>query len=496
MHPVARDLIVTAAASFASFVAGLALIFIFGRLLGGVLLGEYLLVRRVAAWLQPAVHLGLGVALPRYVAYSTNKSPDSQLDYFVSGVTCIGSFGAIVGAVLWLARHPLGVLFFGDAQFSRLMLPLFLLTFGGAFQVAVYGFYRGRLKMRLAGALQFCVAIVPIMAAVSLFRTRSVVLIVSAIGASVLVISAVFAVPIIRQLHRTSIRNLTARGLELLKYGVSRVPGDLSIGALLAIGPVFVSHYMPVSRVSSLLVAISMLTAASVSTEPLGIVFLSKISMMLSDSRLSDVQTYLSHLMSATIEMSLFLAIQLVVFADVLLNAWIGPSVLEGIWTVRVVLVGVPFYLFFTALRSTVDAGSVRPLNARNVMVALVALLIMIILSVSLAPQEFLLRAVAISLVLSLALLAYGTKMALTKLYAVRMHWKESALPICSALILGTIGLAYHRTSGCSLQRVAVLELFFGLAFLAACFCSGARWVQFLYVLAFRQTSGLESAGH
>jgi O-antigen/teichoic acid export membrane protein len=65
---VIRDLAVTAASSFTSFLAGLVLIAIFGHLLGSALLGEYLLLRRVAAWLLPLVHLGLGVAIPRYIA--------------------------------------------------------------------------------------------------------------------------------------------------------------------------------------------------------------------------------------------------------------------------------------------------------------------------------------------------------------------------------------------------------------------------------------------
>lgn len=483
----------TAAASCASFLAGLVLISLFGRLLGVTLLGEYLLLRRVAAWLQPLTHLGMGVALPRYIAYSMKRSPGARLEYFVAGVACIGSFGAIVGLVLCIARNPLGVLLFGSAH-PRFMLPLFLLIFGGSMQAAVYGFYRGGLNMKRAGALQLCAAIVPIGAVTSLFRTRSVALIVTTIGCSVIGVAIAFAIPIVGELRRTTVGNVKARAFDLLKYGVSRIPGDLSTGASLAIGPVIALHYMPFSRVSYLLVAISMLTATSVSTEPLGLVFLSKISMMLAHGRLSDVQTYLSYLISATIDVSLFLTIQLIVFSDVLVHAWIGGSPLEDTSIIRVVLIGVPFYLFYTALRSAVDAGSIRPLNARNDVVSLWALLILIALSTRLAPREFLLHAIAVSLVLSFALLAFCTKMSLTKLYGVQVHWKESALPICCAVALGAIGLTYHNTSNCSVPRLAMLELGFGLLFLGVGFYSGARWVRFLRNLVFQQAWTLETA--
>ncbi len=493
-HPVFRDLMLTAATSFASFLASLVLISIFGRLLGVTLLAEYLLLRRVASWLQPLTYLGLGVALPRYVAYSTQQSPTSRLGYFVAAAACIVVFGSLLGVVLGVARRPLGTILFGDAELARLMVPLFLLMLGGAAQVTVYGFYRGCLKMKHAGAMQFCTAVVPIISTLALFRTHSVVLIVSAIGYSVAGVAVVFAIPIVQDLHRywNSIQNVGARARELLKYGVSRVPGDLSNGALLAIGPVFAAHYMPVSRVSYLLVAISMLAAASVSTDPLGLVFLSKISMMMSDDRLDDVRIYLSHLISATVDLSVFLTLQLIVFADVLLRAWVGASLLEGITVIRIVLIGIPCYLFHTALRSAVDAGSIRPLNARNILVSLIAFLIMIGLSAHLAPREFVLHAVAISLTLAFTLLAYATRMSLTELYGVQVQWRESGVPIFCAMVLAVLGLMYRKISNGSLLHLAVLELVFSLVFLGVCFCSGVRWVQLLAKLVFRPRSTRE----
>jgi O-antigen/teichoic acid export membrane protein len=496
VHPVLRDLLVTAAASLATFVAGLALISIFGRLLGATLLAEYLLLRRVAAWLQPLAHLGLGVALPRYVAYSTQRSPVSRLGYFVAGTVCIALFGSILGIVLSVARRPLSRILFGDAEFSPLMLPLFLLLLAGAVQVAVYGFYRGCLAMKRAGAISLCAAIAPLISAAALFRSRSVALIVSAMACSVIAVTLVLAIPILRtlNLHRRSLRDIPARARELLKYGVSRVPGDLSNGALLAVGPVVASHYMPVSHVSYLLVAISMLTAASLSTDPLGLVFLSKISMMLAQDRLNDVRTYLSHLISATVDLSIFFTLQLIVFVDVLVRAWIGASFLEGISIIRLVIIGVPFYLFFTGLRSAVDAGSLRPLNARNIVVSLVALSIMVALSTQVVPRELLLHAIAISLVLTFMLLAYATRLSLANLYDVRVRWKESGISVFWATILGALGFVYHQSSQGTLLHLAALELIFTLAFLGACFYSGVRWARLLSAMVFRHEVDLETA--
>ena len=486
VHPALRDLLVTGVASATSFAAGLVLIAVFGRLLGVTLLAEYLLLRRVAAWLQPLSQLGLGVALPRYVAYSTKQSPASQLEYLAGSVACILFFGSLLGVVFGVARKPLSTILFGSAELSGLMLPLFLLIFGGASQVAVYGFYRGCLNMKRAGAMQLCVAVVPIMSAVTLFRTKSVGLIVSVIGCSVIVVTVVFGIPIFRQLCNVRLRGVLRRACELLKYGASRVPGDLSNGALLAVGPVIALHYMPVSRVSYLLLGLSMLTAASVSTDPIGTVFLSKISMMLANNRISDVQKYLSHLVSATIDLSLFLAIQLIVFADVLVRAWISANPPEGIAVIRVLLMGTPFYLFYTGLRSAVDAGTIRPLNSRNVIVSLGALLLMMAADTVLVRRDLLLQALAASLAAAFALLACLTSSSLANLYGVRVLWKDSTVPIICTAISGAVGLTYHNIGNVSLLSLAILELALGFVFVVVCLRSGVRWIRLLQSMVFR----------
>ena len=125
-----------------------------------------------------------------------------------------------------------------------------------------------------------------------------------------------------------------------------------------------------------------------------------------------------------------------------------------------------------------------------------VALSILIALGFRLVLREFLLHAIAVSLIISFALLAYSTKMALTKLYSLQFHWKESALPICCAVALGVCGLIYHNTSNCSMPRLVALELGFGLVFLGVCFYYGVRWVQILCALMFPQTWKLETADH
>jgi len=483
IHPVLRDLAVTAATSAANFLAGLIVVAAVSRFYGVLLLGEYLLLRRVSAWLVPLVNLGLGVGLPRFVAYSHKSAPERQVEYFVAAFVSVVSSTLLLGSVLGLMPQMIDRLLFGGTQYSRLNSPLFLLLLGSVAYATVYGYYRGRLQMTWAAVIQLAIALTPLLALGALHWTTSVAMLSGVMGGLYLVVAIVFAIPLFSRFRFTSIRQLPERAVELLQYGALRVPGDMSAGALLAVSPIVAAHYLPLSQVSFLLVAGSVLAMATVSTEPLGLVFLSKISMLLAEQRGEESRAYLSHLMSAVVDISIFGAIQMIVFADVLMGAWLGASSLPGVPIVRITAVGIPFYLFYTALRSALDAGSQSPLNAQNTVTALLALLAFIFICVRWIPRVWLLQAFACSIVLAMSLLAYCTRRSLTKVFSITIQWSDSFVPILCALALGTIALVVRRLTAVTLLRLCGLELCFGLMFASVCFHSKTKWLQLLITL-------------
>src|SRR5205814_8440439 len=113
-HPLLRDLTLTMATEFSVLTAGLILVSLFGRLLGPVALGEFLLLRRVAAWLLAGVLLGMGNALPRYIALCVQKPQGARYAYFLAGTSCLMGFTVSVGVVLYAGRQYFSRWLFGD----------------------------------------------------------------------------------------------------------------------------------------------------------------------------------------------------------------------------------------------------------------------------------------------------------------------------------------------------------------------------------------------
>ncbi len=479
-----RDLGLTTATQFATFAGGLLVISLFGRLLGPALLGEYLLVRRIVAWLKSGTEMGLGIALPRSVAHALNKERGERAVFLAADLFCIGTMGITVALVLYFGRTRFAGWLFGNADLARLILPLSLFLLGLLLHAAVYGYYRGCLEMGRANALEFIdLVLIPVGVVGLLWRTHSVGDIVGTIGVATLLSAGCFARGIMAEHSMGLLSRVPQRATDLLRYGLVRLPGEFGAGALMSLGPIIAAHFVPLAEVSSLLLGISLLMAVSLSVSPLGLILLSKVSMMIVQDRLLEIRAQLSYLLAAILELSVFVCLQIVVFADTLIRAWVGPSFTGPIGVIRILALAIPPFLFYVALRSVIDAASVKAYNARSVMIALGIFLFFTIAAIRLSPARFLLESIAGALFCAFIVLAWLTARSVRRLYGLRMSWADSRWSMGLALVLGAISLAIHWAGGfrTSLLLIFVLELVMTILFFAAAKELRSEWLLYAW---------------
>lgn len=467
MHPLLRDLLLTLATEFGILVVGLVLVSLFGRLLGPTSLGEYLLVRRVTSWLITGGLLGMGNAIPRYIAHSAGKSEADCRVYFLAGSICLlGSAGGLEIA-FYVGRKWFAYWLFGSAQFTYLILPLGLLFAGLALQTAVYGYYRGILDLRRANLMQFLhFAIIPLGAVALLYRTQSVAFILDITGGLTLVAAAVFAWPICKELVRDGFGEVKPRALELLRYGVARVPGNFGIGALLALGPLVAAHYVSMTRVGYLLLGANFLMVMGYTTGPVGILLLSKLSSLLGQNRIGAARSSLVHLVGAVLDISIFAAVQLAIFADVLIRAWVGTRYLDALTVTRLLLLAVPPYLLFIALRSCIDAATVKACNTTNVLISLVVFALLTVATIKMLPLNDLLNGLALSLVAALVVLGFLSARTFRQLYGVSVPLKQYGTSLALGLLLGAFSYGFRQLV--SFQHGYLVAALFEIAIIAA----------------------------
>jgi O-antigen/teichoic acid export membrane protein len=484
LHPAFRDFAVTGTASFLAGAAAMVVISILGKTVGPLFLGEYLLIRRMASWFQAGVQLPSAIALPRFVAFNIDESSLVKHAYFLAALLASCGIALFLGAILMFWRDTFSHLFFGSVQLDHLLLPLCLLLLGLALNGVVFGYHQGTLAMGWASALQLCnLAVVPVAATIFLRSRNSVPLIVDTMGIAMCVCSCLFAWPIVRKWKPgvTSFQ-LKRHGSELLSYGFARIFGDVGLQAILSLPAAVAAHYFPIASVSFLLLGGSFLAVVGAASLPLGNILLSRVSRSIAQMRTDQLQLRVTYFVSALIELSVFICLQMVVFSDVIVKAWVGPSFLVGIRIVQITIFALPFYFVYAGLRSVIDAAAVKAYNTQNIIISVGVFLLSIPLIKIYVPPEHLLEGLAASGVVGLVVLAVCTLQTVRHLIHVDLEWFRVFPGLCLAVIFGAASLFFHEWSHYELGLPALLvyELFVTVLYLVLMWTLRYSWVRFL----------------
>jgi O-antigen/teichoic acid export membrane protein len=474
IHPLVRDFLVTAITQGGVFGSTLLVIAVIGRLLGSAQLSEYLLLRRVLGWFISAGLLGLGIAQPRYVAISSgrNGAADSR-SYFLAATIILTSIAVLAILILNAFSAQAATLLFGNAALTNLVFPLSMAILAWQIHAAVYGYYRGKSQMGQANTLQLVnLAIVPLLSVV-LLRKTGVEEIVIGIAFANLLSSILFGAPIFARMKLTAVREVRSKGVEMLRYGLPRVLGDVAAGGNAALAPIIAAHFVSIAAVGPLLLGMSITTAVGLSVAPIGLVLLSKFSRAVAQDQTEQISAHIAHLALAVIQISVFICFQIAAFADVIVQSWVGKDFSQNFLALRLVIFSMPCYLFWVALRNAIDAASVYAYNGRNCLVSLVIFCASAALAIVILNRQSIVDGIAIALLVSYAALAFLTAQTIRKLYSVKLRVKGSLPPVAVAVGFGLLSSFIHRTSG-------LTQSFIGVAI--SMFIMGCLFLQFLWL--------------
>jgi hypothetical protein len=346
---------------------------------------------------------------------------------------------AVISAIAVLVPHTLATLLF-NSQKTALIYGLVFLLSGSVLQALVFGYYRGLQKMRYANLVQIGILVlIPLLTLTVVRSYRSAPLLIEATGLCMIAMSVAWSVPI---LFRS--RDVTAHFLSdtrlLLTYGVVRVPGDIACGALLTLGPMLVSHYASMEQLSYMLLGITCLSMTGLAFWPVVMLLLAKVSKLLGEGRLGDVKVYVQHLRSAVLQLSVLAMTQALIFIAPLVRWWLGASSLPGVPVICAILLAIPGFMYYYAMRSVLDAASSTPYNTRNVFVALSIFSVVSLTIIHIASREWALLGVSASMTIAFYVLAIATDSSLRALRLVDQAPQMSSM--WTVALLAAVSLA------------------------------------------------------
>lgn len=364
-----KDLQITFITELAIIFIGILIYRVVATRLGEVGFAEYALSRRSISFLIPLFVVGLGVGIPRFIAISNAEDKQKSDSYFLGALFFVGVEVSFVLVFCFSFREFCSNIFFGNAEYARLVIPLAISVVGALVDGLCYSFFRGNTHMGKANILRFInMAIVPTIAISFGFSVESFLLIT---GLGLIVVSSVFLLLILFTL-KPNLRLIYQCTADLLKYGVQRVPGDFGLSAILALPAIISAHYFGVKQGGGLAFSLSLLTMSGAIFGPIGLILLPKASSLISTGQMPKLRYYVIKTIKIQGLLTILGFLFVEIFAKQIISFYLGNGYLYIVPVLRVTFVACIGYCFYVCMRSVIDAYYVKSYNTLNILISLI----------------------------------------------------------------------------------------------------------------------------
>jgi O-antigen/teichoic acid export membrane protein len=322
--------------------------------------------------LQPAVMLGLGVGLPRYIALAQGQaSADRVSHYFGTTVRYVALATFLVVAALLFAKDAFAYLLYGSVGYRYLIPPLALMLVGLALHSVIYAYLRGHLSMGRANVLNLAnLGLAPALVFIWFHTTARSLLWALGVVWTGIALAALAWTPL-----RALVRSSRTERRELLSYGLQRVPGDFVLLALLALPAIFTAHAAGIEKAGYVAFGTSLSNMIAAMFASVGVILLPKASRSAGNGLLAELRAEVRLMVLVAVVVSTMIIAVFEIYAPSFVHLYLGRGFESSVVIVRIVLIAAMPLALYYVLRSIVDAFHHRAVNAVNLFASLLIFL-------------------------------------------------------------------------------------------------------------------------
>jgi len=375
---VKKDFVFTFSTQIIVLVSGLIVFKLALLQFGNTGFSEFSMVKRNIAYLYTLLLLGLGVAIPRYIAKEIGSKSGEENNVFLAA--CIILFYSLLtaGVLLFGFQEQITALLFGSQSFSKFIFPLFVSLAGLSLHGLFYAYYRGKMVFKTANLIQLInIGILPPIAFLFAHNTEELFLYTGFLMSAV-------STPLLIYIFFTE-KFQSGRSTHfiatLFKYGAQRLPADFGLASLITLPAIFTAHTEGPLIAGYVAFSMSLLSLSGQAVAPVGLIMLPKISHLLGEKNFTQMRYYIQKLLLFALGISLFGTILYQSFADQLLYLYLGHVSDELISISKQIMWGALFYPFYVTMRSVVDAYYTRAYNTISILLALGIFLLLFTIS-------------------------------------------------------------------------------------------------------------------
>lgn len=470
MTPAMVDMATTTIASVGTALATMLVLRWLAQSLGTDGFAEYSIARRLVLTAASLTTLTMGIALPRYLGFEAGQKTDEQRPYLLGATALALGLTTAAGLLLLPLRVPLAQLAFGSASLSGLVAASLFMLWGYAAFTLAYGYYRGVGRIRTANMWQLGSAAVGPAVVVLAFRGASAASVVLLLGSLLAVAIIPVAIHCTREWRASRFARFGGAVTDLVKYGGYRAPEGIALATLLSLGPLLAPRYAELKAAGFLLAAQSVFRVVEAVIPAFGFVALPRVAQWVGGGQTERLRESVGDLANFVFQLGVFAAIQLVIWADVLVVAWLGPAYVEAIPLMRVICAALPAHLGYSMMASIINASETRPITTLSVVAALA---VAGTLSFVLGRAGY--GAVGLAIATSVGLFIAGLASIVFLWWRHRFAWVAIARILALNVVLGAASLGAHAlASSWSGWRSAGVMV--AVLFIAACVYGFALW--------------------
>jgi len=373
-----KDFILTFLTQIIVLLSGLAVFKLAMTQFGDIGFSEFSIVKRNLTYLYTFILLGLGVAVPRYIAKEVGMKSGNENTVFFSAF-CIMIFSLVTTAIiLLLFQEKISFLLFGDQNYIRFLFPIFMSIVGLSLHSMAYSYYRGKMIFNYANLLQIInMGFIPLTVFIFAENIEDVFLYTGLMmsGISLIVFTKIFLT------QSFEFKKIKVFIPKLFSYGLQRLPADFGLASLIALPAIFSAHTEGILVAGYVAFSISLLSLSGQAVAPIGLIMLPKISHLLGEKNFVLIQYYVKKLFIFSVLIAIIGTTIYQLFAEEILHLYLGKVELDLIDISKNIIWGALFYPFYVTMRSVVDAYYARAYNTISILTALVTFLLIYLIT-------------------------------------------------------------------------------------------------------------------
>ncbi len=365
--------------------------------------GEYNVARKVISTLTFPLLLGLGIAIPKYIA---SASGDFYRSFYLifSALVILFFTLAVFIMISYFNIAFFSLTFWGNIKYQYLVKPTIWAVVGLSSHTLLSAYFRGLLKLNIVNTLQIVnIGVLPLTALFWCKSSTSKLL--EFLGISwcltsiplllIITISGLFNI-------KFSKKEFYQTAKQVLVFGIIRLPGEFALFAYFSLPIFFITQFYGVRQAGFFSLGLSFFQLCASFFEFSGVFLLPHISKLYEQKEYLKIKKNVGIALILTSISCLVLVVFIEVIMEYLIKHYFGKEFIASISSNRILLLGALPYTVYMVLRNPLDAISFFPYNSINLVTALLIQIVILWCSVYLFPDLYYLSIVFSSFCLAI----------------------------------------------------------------------------------------------